>query len=337
MASAKKIALITGVTGQDGAYLSKFLLGKGYEVVGLVRREPRVNTRNLEYLGAAGGVRLIGANLLDGAEVCGIIDELKPDEIYNLAAQSSVGRSFGDPLGTLEFNVISAANLLEAVRLRNPVSRFYQASSCEMFGNVPEGGLPVTEATAILPQSPYAVSKASAHWITVNYREAYGVYAACGILFNHESPLRGENFVTKKILDAAVRIKMGIARALTLGNLNVSRDWGYAPEYVKAIWLMLQQDAPDDFIICSGGGARTLGEFVSGVFQRLGLDAAEFVETDKSLIRPVDLNVIYGDNSKARRALGWRYDMKFDELISTLVEEEQKFLSWRLNNRIGDG
>ncbi len=325
----ERIAIITGITGQDGSYLSKFLIKKGYKVFGFIRDTSVPNLHNLEYLGINGDLELVRANLLDLSNLIRLIDSIQPDEIYNLAAQSSVGLSFEQPIWTLEFNSLSTANLLEAIRIVKPNTRFYQASSSEMFGNVKDEYLPINEKAVIHPVSPYAISKATAHWITVNYREAYGLFAVCGILFNHESVLRGKNFVTRKILDTAVRISKGLAGYLTLGNLRVFRDWGYAPEYVKAIWLMLQQEEPDDFIICSGE-AHSLEEFVREVFKKLDLDFEKFVKVDKYLYRPVDLEIIYGDNLRAKEILGWRYDMTFYDLIDVLVEDEIKYLNWEL-------
>lgn len=268
MDKEKKVAVITGITGQDGCYLSKFLIEKGYRVVGFMRDTSVPNLRSLGYLGISENVELLKVNLLDLSNLIRLINNIQPDEIYNLAAQSSVGLSFEQPIWTLEFNILSTVNLLEVIRIVKPDAKFYQASSSEMFGNVKEEHLPVTEETIIRPVSPYAISKATSYWITVNYREAYGLFAICGILFNHESALRGKNFVTKKILNTAVKISMGLADNLTLENLNVFRDWGYAPEYIKAIWLMLQQEEPDDFIICSGE-AHSLEEFVKEVFKKL--------------------------------------------------------------------
>jgi GDPmannose 4,6-dehydratase len=323
-----KKALITGVTGQDGAYLSEFLLGKGYEVKGITRDNSDVRTQNLRYLGVLNDIELIQADLLDLSNLLRIIKEHQPDEIYNLAAQSSVGLSFEQPIGTLEFNIISTANILEAIRNIRPETRFYNASSSEMYGRIKPENLPVTEETVLHPVSPYSISKASAHWITINYREAYNLYAVCGILFNHESALRGENFVTKKILDGALRISKGLAENITLGNLNISRDWGYAPEYIKAMWLMLQQEIPDDYIICSGE-ANTLENFTKTVFKETGVDYEKHVEFSKKLFRPVDLEIIYGDNSKAKRNLNWEYNITFDELIKKLVKDEAKFFEWK--------
>ena len=323
-----KKALITGVTGQDGAYLSELLLGKGYEVKGITRDGSDIRTTNLSYLGILDDIELIQADLLDLSNLLRVIKDTAPDEIYNLAAQSSVGLSFQQPIGTLEFNIISTANLLEAIRSIKPETKFYNASSSEMYGRLRPENLPVTEETVLHPVSPYSISKASAHWITINYREAYDLYAVCGILFNHESALRGENFVTKKILEGALRISKGMLDKITLGNLSISRDWGYAPEYIKAMWLMLQQETPDDYIICSGQ-ANTLENFTKKVFAENGVDYDKHVEFSEKLYRPVDLEVIYGDNSKAKKNLDWKYDISFDELIKKLVEDESKFFEWK--------
>ena len=323
-----KRALITGITGQDGAYLSKFLLDKGYSVTGITRDTSDTRNINLNYLGILDDVELTKANLLDLSNLLRILKEYKPDEMYNLAAQSSVGLSFEQPIGTLEFNIISTANMLEAIRNISPETRFYNASSSEMYGRMKPENLPVTEETVLHPVSPYSISKASAHWITVNYREAYNLYAACGILFNHESALRGENFVTKKILEGALKISRGMMDNITLGNLAISRDWGYAPEYVKAMWLMLQQEKADDYIICSGE-ANTLEDFTKKVFETTGVNYEKGVEFSKKLYRPVDLEIIYGDNSKAKKNLDWKYDITFDELIKKLVEDEAAFFDWK--------
>lgn len=326
-----KKALITGITGQDGAYLSELLLQKGYDVKGITRDNSETKDINLRYLGIQTDVELMQADLLDLSGLKKIINDNQPDEIYNLAAQSSVGLSFGQPIETLEFNIISTANLLEAIRNVRPEARFYNASSSEMYGRIKPENLPVTEESVLHPVSPYSISKASAHWITINYREAYNLYSVCGILFNHESALRGKNFVTKKILEGALRISKGLADKITLGNLNISRDWGYAPEYIKAMWLMLQQDTPDDYIICSGE-ANTLENFTKTVFEKTGVNYEKHVEFSKELYRPVDLEIIYGNNSKAKTGLDWEYDITFDELIDRLVEDERKFFEWKQSN-----
>ena len=326
-----KTALITGITGQDGPYLAEFLLSKNYRVIGFTLDKSEFQMRNLKYLGLKDKIELFTANLLDLSNIIRIIDKTNPDEIYHLAAQSSVGLSFEQPIGTLEFNIISTANMLEAIRIINSKIRFYNASSSEMYGNVMENQLPVTEESVLHPVSPYGISKAAAHWITINYRQAYGLFATCGILFNHESVLRGDNFVTKKILNAAVKIKIGIEKELVLGNVNIYRDWGFAPEYVKAMWLMLQQDKPDDFVICSGEH-HSLEEFTRTVFQKLDLTYDKYVKFDEREFRPVDLSVIFGDNSKAKKILKWNYDFKFDELIEQLINDEKKYIEWVLQN-----
>jgi GDPmannose 4,6-dehydratase len=326
-----KTALITGITGQDGPYLAELLLSKHYKVIGFSPDTSAFQMRNLKYLNLLDKVELYTANLLDLSNIIRIVEKTKPDEVYHLAAQSSVGLSFDQPIGTLEFNIISTSNMLEAIRIVNPKIRFYNASSSEMFGNVKEHQLPVTEESVLHPVSPYAISKATAHWVTINYREAYGLYANCGILFNHESALRGENFVTKKIINTAVKIKKGLEKKLTLGNLDIKRDWGYAPEFIKAMWLMLQQNKPDDFIICTGK-PQSLEDFAKTVFQKLNLDFDKFVIADKKHFRPVELAVIYGDNSKAKKLLDWHYKISFNELIDKLIEDEYKFIEWNEKN-----
>ncbi len=250
-----------------------------------------------------------------------LLERIKPDEIYNLASQSSVGLSFEQPIGTVEFNIMSTMNLLEAIRILPIKAKFYQASSSEMYGKANE--LPITEKTALHPVSPYAVSKAASHWMTVNYREAYGVFCCCGILFNHESVLRGEQFVTKKIISTAVRISRGSKEKLKLGNIEIKRDWGFAPEYVKAMWLMLQQDEPDDYVIATGE-AHSLREFVELAFSYAGLDWKEHVAIDEALYRPSEIDVIYGNPAKAKAKIGWEYNLPFENLIKWLVEEELK-------------
>ncbi|MEW6183481.1 MAG: GDP-mannose 4,6-dehydratase [Bacillota bacterium] len=312
-------ALITGITGQDGSYLSKLLLSKGYKVYGITRSAASINLKNLKFLRIDREVEILSANLLDLSNIIRILDKHNPDEIYNLASQSSVGLSFDQPIGTLEFNIMSTVNLLEAVRLLHLGSRFYQASSSEMFGKVSE--LPITEETPMHPISPYAVSKASAHWIAVNYREAYGVFSCCGILFNHESVLRGSNFVTKKIINTAVRIAKGSTDKLKLGNVAIKRDWGYAPDYVRAMWLMLQQENPEDYVVATGE-SHTLTEFIEYTFAYLGLNWENHVVIDKDLYRPSDIDEIYGNPQKAKTILGWEYHLRFEDLIKLLIEEE---------------
>ena len=316
-----KKALITGVTGQDGGYLSRVLLEKGYKVYGTIRDSFAPHSRNLMILGIEKSIELIPGDLLDLSNVIRLLERIKPDEIYNLASQSSVGLSFEQPIGTVEFNIMSTMNLLEAIRILPIKAKFYQASSSEMYGNADE--LPITEKTALHPVSPYAVSKAASHWMTVNYREAYDVFCCCGILFNHESVLRGEQFVTKKIISTAVRISRGSKEKLKLGNIEIKRDWGLAPEYVKAMWLMLQQDQPGDYIIATGE-AHSLREFVELAFSYAGLDWREHVDIDEALYRPSEIDVIYGNPAKAKAKIGWEYNLPFENLIKWLVEEELK-------------
>jgi len=319
-----KKALITGVTGQDGAYLSRVLLEKGYKVYGTVRDSIAPHSRNLKYLGVESSLDLVPTDLLDLSNVIRLLERIKPDEIYNLASQSSVGLSFEQPIGTVEFNIMGTMNLLEAIRILPFKAKFYQASSSEMYGKVNE--LPVTEKTALHPVSPYAVSKAASHWMTVNYREAYGLFCCCGILFNHESVLRAEHFVTKKIISAAVRISKGSKETLKLGNVEIKRDWGFAPEYVKAMWLMLQQEEANDYVIATGE-SHSLREFAKLAFARLSLNWEEHVIIDKDLYRPSEIDVIYGNPAKAKAKIGWEYNLSFENLIKRLVEEELKHWS----------
>ena len=317
-----KTALITGVTGQDGSYLGKLLLEKGYKVYGAVRDWSSPGRKNLSFLKIETELEIVSINLRDLSNVIWLLNRLQPHEIYNLASQSSVGLSFEQPIATVEFNVISTINLLEAIRILSLGTKFYQASSSEMYGSVKT--LPVTEETAIHPVSPYGISKASAHWVTVNYREAYGLFSCCGILFNHESVLRGERFVTKKILSSALKISRGTGEKLKLGNTEIKRDWGYAPEYVKVMWSMLQQNEPEDFVIATGE-PHSIAEFATLVFEQVGLNWHDHVVIDKDLYRPSDLHVIYGDPSKARLKLGWDYRLSFQDLIQLLVEQERQW------------
>ncbi len=322
-----KTAMITGITGQDGAYLAKFLLNKGYNIIGLIRNNSRVNIKNLKYLGINAKINFIKIDLLNLSSIVRVIEKNKIDEIYNLAAQSSVGLSFNQPIETLEFNIVSTAKLLEAIRITKPKIKFYQASSSEMFGNVKKETLPINESFSLHPISPYGVSKAASHWITVNYREAYNLFAVCGIFFNHESVLRNKNFVTKKIINTAVKISLGLTDELRLGNMKVYRDWGYAPKYVEAMWLMLQKDEPDDYVI-SSGEVHSLEEFIIKVFEKLDLTVDRFVKIDENLYRSNDLKINYGDNSKARNKLNWNYSMTFEQLIDKLVEDEIRYVKW---------
>lgn len=322
-----RTAIITGITGQDGAYLTKILLEENYKVIGITRNLHSGNFLGLKYLNVFDEVELVEANLLDFSNIIRLLEKYHPDEIYNLAAQSSVGLSFEQPIGTLEFNIISTANILEAVRIINKEIKVYQSSSSEMYGNVDSSKLPIDETFILHPSSPYGISKAAAHWIAVNYREAYNMFISCGILFNHESVLRRPNFVTKKILSSAIKIKNAEMDYLTVGNTSIRRDWGYAPEYVKAMWKMLSSDVADDFVICTGEN-HSLQEFIDRVFMKLNLDPNRFVKKDQSLFRPVELDLIYGNPYKARKKLNWNYKISFDELIDKLIEDEINYNEW---------
>jgi GDPmannose 4,6-dehydratase len=314
-----RIALITGITGQDGAYLSQLLLSKNYRVVGLIRSVGGSNTYRLKYLEILDKITLMECDLQDLSQVIKILNEVKPDEIYNLAAQSSVSLSFQQPIGTIQFNINSVVNILEAIRISNAAIRFYQASSSEMYGKIDR--LPITEESRFHPLSPYAISKVAAHHITINYRESYGLFACCGILFNHESFLRGENFIVKKAISGAFSILTGKRNTIDFGNLNVKRDFGFSKKYVEAMWLMLQQETPDDFLICSGKSVY-LKEIVEYIFSKLNLPPAA-IKISESYFRPTDIVDIYGSADKARRLLNWNYDMNFFDVLDLLIEEEK--------------
>ncbi|WP_090560841.1 GDP-mannose 4,6-dehydratase [Belnapia rosea] len=314
-------ALITGVTGQDGAYLSKLLLDKGYEVFGLLRRSSSsdVLDERLRWLGILGRVRMMDGNLIDLSSLIRILNEVKPDEVYNLGAQSFVKTSWNQPLLTGQVTALGANNLLEAVRLVAPGARFYQASSSEMYGLIQE---PVqSEKTPFYPRSPYAVAKLYAHWMTVNYRESFGLHASSGILFNHESPLRGIEFVTRKVTDGAARIKLGLAKELQMGNLDAKRDWGHARDYVEAMWLMLQQEKPDDYVVATGRTV-TVRDMVRIAFEHVGLNYEEFVKVDEAFLRPAEVDVLLGDPSKAKEKLGWAPTTTLEEMIREMVEAD---------------
>lgn len=315
-----KTAIITGITGQDGAYLTDLLINKGYTVIGLVRSYSNNDYSKLKYLNMHDNVIFEECDLLDISNIIKVLLKHNPNEVYNLAAQSSVGLSFEQPIGTIQFNLVSVLNLLESIKLINKNIRFYQASSSEMFGKVEL--LPITEDTAFHPVSPYAVSKASAHWTVVNYREAYGIFACCGILFNHESYLRSENFFTKKVIRESINISRGYQDYLKVGNIDIKRDFGYAPKYVEAMHLMLQQDFADDFIVCSGSSI-SLRDIIHYVFNVLNIPLERIV-LDKQLYRPLDIYDIYGDNSKALNKLGWNYDLDFYKVLDILINEEMK-------------
>lgn len=317
-----KIAIITGITGQDGAYLSQFLLKKNYQVIGLIRKDAPENFFGLEYLVIKDRIVFKKCNLLDFSEIKRVLTEFQPCEVYNLAAQSSVGLSFEKPHETINFNILSVLNILEAIKKVNKKIKFYQASTSDMFGNIDK--LPVTENSVIHPASPYGISKATGHWMTVNYRESYNLFACCGILFNHESYLRADNFFVKKVIRTAIDIKNGKQSELRVGDIDLKRDFGYAPDYVKAMWLMLQQEKPKDFLVCSGESI-ALREIIDYVFDKLEIDKNKIV-IDKTLFRPKDIKNIYGSNKKAKKELGWEYDKTFFEVLDILIEEETKNL-----------
>jgi GDPmannose 4,6-dehydratase len=314
---APKTALITGITGQDGSYLAEWLLDQGYRVCGMVRRSSTENLQRVEHL--RDRIELHQADLLDQTSMAGVLTQVKPDEIYNLAAMSFVPTSWTQPVLTAEFTGVGVTRLLEAVRQVCPGARFYQASSSEMFGKVRE--TPQRETTPFHPRSPYGVAKVYGHFITVNYRESYDLFACSGILFNHESPRRGLEFVTRKITHGVARIKQGLARELRLGNLQAKRDWGFAGDYVRAMWLMLQQTRPDDFVV-STGETHTVEEFVSLAFGHVGLDWRQHVVVDPQFYRPAEVDLLLGDPTKARRQLGWRPVVSFQELVVMMVDAD---------------
>ena len=310
-------ALITGITGQDGSYLAELLLDKGYEVVGMVRRSSIVNYERIAHI--QDRVRIVTGDLLDQVSMIEILRTYRPDEVYNLAAQSFVQTSFSQPVLTGETTALGVTRVLDAIRLVDRDIRFYQASSSEMFGKVRE--VPQNEQTPFYPRSPYGVAKVYGHWITVNYRESYGLHATSGILFNHESPRRGMEFVTRKITHAAASIKLGLADELRLGNLESQRDWGYAADYVEAMWQMLQQDEPDDYVICTGEthSVRTLCDLA---FDYVGLDYREHVVMDERFMRPAEVDLLVGDAAKATEAFGWRPRTSFGELVRLMVDAD---------------
>ncbi len=316
-----KKALITGITGQDGAYLSQLLLREGYEVYGLLRRSASADVigERLRWLGVIDDVRLIDGDLADLSSALRIVGDVKPDEVYNLAAQSFVHASWQQPLLTGAITGLGAVNMLEAVRLVCPSARFYQASSSEMFGKIQEKVQ--NERTPFYPRSPYGAAKMYAHWMTVNYRESFGLHASSGILFNHESPLRGIEFVTRKVTDGVARIKLGLATELALGNLDATRDWGHARDSVRAMWLMLQQDVADDYVIATGR-TTSIRAFCEIAFGYAGLDWREFVRTSSDLLRPAEVDVLLGDAGKAREVLGWVPSVTLEEMVGEMVEAD---------------
>jgi GDPmannose 4,6-dehydratase len=312
-----KSALITGITGQDGSYLAELLLHKGYKVYGLRRRTSVPIVENIEHI--KNEIEFIDGDLLDLSSLIRALSISNPDEVYNLAGQTFVGTSWDQPILTGQVTAIGVANMLEAVRLVKPEARFYQASSSEMFGKVVES--PQKETTPFYPRSPYGVAKVYGHWITVNYRESYNMFACSGILFNHESPRRGIEFVTRKVTNAAARIKLGLQNELRLGNLDAKRDWGYAGDYVKAMWLMLQQDVADDYVI-STGETHTVQELVEVAFGHVGLSWRDYVVIDPKFVRPAEVELLLGDHTKARENLGWKQEVAFQQLITMMVEND---------------
>jgi GDPmannose 4,6-dehydratase len=325
MREIMKKALITGITGQDGSYLTEFLLKKGYEVWGIIRRSSSFHTGRIDHLykdpHEQPKLKLVYGDLTDGANLSTIINEIKPDEVYNLGAQSHVRVSFDMPIFTVNTDALGTLRLLEAIRSSNRPVKFYQASSSEMYGKVVE--IPQTEKTPFYPRSPYACAKAYSFWQTLNYREAYGLFACNGILFNHESPRRGETFVTRKITRAATRIKCGLQDKLYLGNLDAKRDWGFAGDYIEAMWMMLQQGKSDDYIIATGE-SHSVKEFVNEVFSYLDLDWQKYVEIDPRYFRPSEVDFLQGDASKAKKVLGWEPKVTFKELAKLMTDADMK-------------
>lgn len=314
-------ALITGITGQDGSYLAEFLLNRGYLVVGMVRRSSTVTFGRIEHI--QDHIEIIQGDLHDQSSLVSVIEEYRPDEVYNLAAQSFVPTSWKQPVLTGEVTALGVTRLLEAIRLVNPATRFYQASSSEMFGKVRE--VPQTEATPFYPRSPYGVAKVYGHWIAVNYRESYNLFTSSGILFNHESPRRGLEFVTRKITHGVARIKLGLANELRLGNLESRRDWGFAGDFVEAMWLMLQQEAPDDYVVCTGQ-THSVREFCQAAFSHVGLDYREFVIQDPRFYRPAEVDLLVGNPVKAHTRMGWYPKISFENLVQMMVDADLKML-----------
>jgi len=317
-----KKALITGITGQDGSYLAEFLLEQGYRVFGMVRRSSTENFERIDHI--RNRIELVQADLLDQLSLITALKEVQPEEVYNLAAMSFVPTSWSQPVLTAEFTALGVTRMLEAIRLVDGDIRFYQASSSEMFGKVKES--PQNEDTPFHPRSPYGVAKVYGHWITVNYRESYGLFACSGILFNHESPRRGREFVTRKISDGVARIKLGKADKLYLGNLDAARDWGYAGDYVKAMWSMLQRNEPDDYVVGTGV-THSVRQFAQRAFERVGLNWQDFVVVDSGLIRPAEVESLRADASKAREKLGWQPEISFDELVDMMVDADIRRLA----------
>ena len=316
----KKLALVTGITGQDGAYLSKLLLAENYTVVGLTRSLKSSNVTGLQYLNIESQIELIECDLLDISQIIHIISKYQPTEIYNLAAQSSVSLSFSQPIGTVHFNVLSVINILEAIRIKDKQIKFYQASSSEMFGNI--NNLPITEESVLHPQSPYAVSKAAAHWLCSTYRQSYGLYICCGILFNHESYLRNKNFFFKKVITDSIKISRGELDVLKVGNIDIKRDFGYAPKYVEAMHKMMQLDVPSDYLICSGTSV-SLRDIISYIFERLQIPQHKLI-IDQDLFRPAEIEDIYGSADNLKKGLEWDYSLDYKGLVDIILEEQMR-------------
>ena len=325
--SAPRRALITGITGQDGSYLAELLLDQGYEVLGMVRRSSTVTFERIAHIQDRIGT--VHGALLDQVSLIDLLKEYRPTEVYNLAAQSFVPTSFSQPVLTGEVTALGVTRMLDAIRFVDPEIRFYQASSSEMFGKVVE--VPQRESTPFYPRSPYGVAKVYGHWITVNYRESYDLHASSGILFNHESPRRGLEFVTRKISHAVAGIKLGMATELRLGNLEAQRDWGFAGDYVRAMWLMLQQDSPDDYVVATGE-THSVREFCQVAFDHVGLDWEKYVVVDEKFFRPAEVDLLIGEPNKAHKVLGWKPETTFEELVRMMVEADVDFLSGKLKS-----
>ncbi|NNN21012.1 MAG: GDP-mannose 4,6-dehydratase [Acidimicrobiales bacterium] len=318
---AKQVALITGITGQDGSYLAEFLLDQGYEVIGMLRRSSTVNFERIAHIQDL--VTLVPGDLLDEASMIGILREFKPQEVYNLAAQSFVQTSWGQPVLTGETTALGVTRVLDAIRMTDMDIKFYQASSSEMFGKVLE--VPQRENTPFYPRSPYGVAKVYGHWITVNYRESYNLHASSGILFNHESPRRGLEFVTRKITHGVAQIHHGLAKSISLGNLDAKRDWGFAADYVRAMWLMLQQDNPGDYVVATGE-THSVKELCEIAFDHVGLDMNKYVHVDEKYLRPAEVDLLVGDPSRAEKVLGWKRETDFETLVRMMVDADLKLL-----------
>ena len=316
---AARRALITGITGQDGSYMAEFLLEQGYEVIGMIRRSSTVNFERIHHI--QDKITLVSGDLLDQASMIDVLNEHRPTEVYNLAAQSFVQTSWTQAVFTGEATGLGVTRLLDSIRLVDPEIRFYQASTSEMFGKVRE--IPQTEETPFYPRSPYGVAKLYGHWITVNYRESYNLFATSGICFNHESPRRGYEFVTRKIVRSAARIKLGLDKELRMGNLDAQRDWGYAPDYVRGMWMMLQQDTPEDYVLATGR-THSVGRFAELSFGALDLDYRDYVVMDPQFMRPAEVDLLVGDPGKAERLMGWKAETSFEDLVKIMVEAELK-------------